>query len=547
MPHRLQISSPDGERSSYTLSGDRISIGRASDNDLSYPEDAGLSRHHLILERRGSVWFVLDPGSKNGTLLNDERINGQEELQPGDRVRASRLSLVFELEEPQPSEGTVIFDPSKLTAERPPMHTVTLGELVSREGGVQAERDPSTQWADPVTALLRAGRELVARKPVARLFGDILELTLEAVGANRGVLMTLDGDELRVRASRGKEFRISAAVRDRVMEERTSLLVGDVQSDDLLKNRQSIVLHQVQSLMAAPLQTDERVLGLIYVDSPFAWRQFAPPDLNLLTVMANVAAMRIERERLVAVEREQALMERDLKQAAEIQQQLLPRKAPVIEGLDLAGYNVPCHGVGGDYYDFLTLEDGRLLVALGDVAGKGMPASLLMVNLQARVQSLAERADPPAVTVTSLNRALHAACPDNRFVTFFLAYVEPASGKVVFCNAGHNPPMLLRTNGEVETLEGGGPVLGAFPSLRFQEEVTQLEPGETLVIYSDGITEATTEDEEEFGEERLERILRESSGVSADDLVRRIYSDVQEFIDGAPAADDVTIVVVRRV
>ncbi len=545
MAHRLQITGPAGERTTHVLTSDSITIGRSSDNDLAYPEDAGLSRRHLTIEKSDAEWLIRDLGSKNGTIINDQRLRGARVLNAGDRVRASRLSLVYEVEEIDPFEGTVIFDAVRSSAERPPMHTVTLGQLVA--GGSTGPDDVANSlWADPVTALLRAGRELVARKPMADLFNDILALSLEAVGASRGVLLTLEGKDLRVRASRGDQFRISKAVRDRVMNERTSLLVGDVQSDEVLRNRQSIVLHQVHSLMAAPLQTDERVLGLIYVDTPHAWRQFSPADLNLLTVMANVAAMRIERERLSEVERARELMERDLNQAAEIQRQFLPGDAPSVEGLDLAGYNSPCRGVGGDYYDFVTLPDGRQLVVLGDVAGKGMPAALLMVNLQARVQLLAERGETPAVMVASLNRALHAICPDNRFVTFFLAQVDPGNGHIVFSNGGHNPPLLVRVNGDVEKLEEGGPVLGAFPSLPFRQAETEMAPGDSLVIYSDGVTEANNTAGDEYGEERFEDLVVAARDRSAAELVQLVCDDLNVFTGDAPQADDVTIVVVRR-
>ena len=497
----------------------------------------------MAIEKLNGRWWVHDLGSKNGTLLNDKPITGRVVLKPSDRIRTSSLTLVLDVE-PDPLQGTVIFDPGKAQNERPAMHTVTLGQLVSEESTHEA--DPSTQWSDAITALVRAGRELVARRPMAELFENILKLSLEAVGASRGVLLALEEGELKVKSSRGDKFHISSAVRDRVMKERTSLLVGDVMSDEVLRARQSIVMQQVHSLMAVPLQTDDNVLGLIYVDSPHAWRQFMPSDLNLLTVMANVAAMRIERQRLEAAERSQQIMERELQQAAEIQQQFLPASPPRIEGLELAGYNCPCYGVGGDYYDFVTLPDGRILVTLGDVAGKGLPAALLMINLQARVQSLAELGGKPADTVTSLNRALEVTCPSNRFVTFFLSEIDPRTGRIAFCNAGHNPPFLVRAGGEVETLQGGGPVLGILPGLSYEGRDCTIEPGDMIVIYSDGVTEANNPAGEEFGEDRLEELLVRINDRPASEIVSAINTELEQFVAGAPPMDDITIVVARR-
>ncbi|MCP5120416.1 MAG: SpoIIE family protein phosphatase [bacterium] len=549
MTHRVVVTLPDGARRTVPLVGDSISLGRSGNNDLSCPEDNGLSRHHMAFERDGDDWRVRDLGSKNGTLVNDVRIEEAVSLKAGDRVVASRVTLVYDgtLEEQPVPEGTVIFDASQPISSRPPTHTVTLGDLLpGQEPNTGDQLGAAAQWSDPVKALLRAGRELVAKKPVKNLFSDILDLSLEAVGATRGVLLAFENDELAVQASRGEEFHISTAVRDRVVNERSSLLISDAMSDEALKKRESIVMQGVHSLMAAPLQTDEQVLGLIYVDSPHLWREFKAEDLNLLTVMANVAAMRIERERLAATEQARKIYQRDLEQASEIQKQFLPRETPQSEGVELAGYNEPCHTVGGDYYDFVQYPDGRLVIALGDVAGKGMPAALLMVNLQARVQMLAEQPSPPSEMVAHLNKAMTAACPGNRFVTFFLCQIDPATGELVFSNAGHNPPYLVRASGDVEELDGGGPVLGILPGIKYTEHSRQVDPGDTLVIYSDGVSEAADPDENEFGEERLIELIREHRQQSPQELIDTIITKVEEFASGAPAADDFTLVVVRR-
>src|SRR5581483_7802361 len=191
----------------------------------------------------------------------------------------------------------------------------------------------------------------------------------------------------------------------------------------------SIVLQRVRSMMAVPLQTGDRVIGLIYVDNGSVFRPFSPEDLDLLTVMANVAAIRIEHARLASVEQAEKLMESELAQASEIQQSLLPLEAPHLEGFDLAGYNLPCRTVGGDYYDFLPYKDGRLGVVVGDVSGKGLPAALLMSSLQARVQMLIETGPDPAFAVTTLNRNLAERALLGKFITFFYGLLDPVSGR----------------------------------------------------------------------------------------------------------------------
>jgi serine phosphatase RsbU (regulator of sigma subunit) len=300
--------------------------------------------------------------------------------------------------------------------------------------------------------------------------------------------------------------------------------------------------------MAVPLQTSERVIGLIYLDSPGQVLEFSPDDLNLLSVMANVAAIRIEHARLAEVEAAEQAMQRELEQAAEIQRRLLPASAPVIPGWDLAGYNAACRTVGGDYYDFFAYgEDGKFALVVGDVAGKGMPAAMLMSSLQARVQVLSELGPPVAQFVARLNKTISANCPMNRFITFFAGVLDPATGELSYCNAGHNPPLLVRANGDVEMLEGGGMILGILGMARYEQFTAQLNPGDVLVAFSDGVTEAPAPNvDEEFGEIRLADTIKAGAHEHAIGLIEGINRVLIEWTHGGVTHDDVTLVVVKR-
>jgi serine phosphatase RsbU (regulator of sigma subunit) len=293
------------------------------------------------------------------------------------------------------------------------------------------------------------------------------------------------------------------------------------------------------------LQTEARVIGLVYVDSRSFVHEFTPDDLNLLTVLANVAAIRIERERLVEIERQEQRRTVDLEQAAEIQRGILPRGTPEISNVDLCGHNAPCRTVGGDYYDFFPYEDGKVAVVLGDVAGKGMSAALLMSNLQARVQILAEQPFDLAKMMHKLDQSIAAKCPDNRFITMFFGVVDPMTRKVVYCNAGHNPPLLIRANGATTPLEAMGTVLGILPEVGYEQGESPFEPGDLLAIYSDGVTEAENPDGEEFGEKRLARLLAEHRQSDSETIIAQVLEAVDQWTGGAPAADDVTLVVAR--
>jgi serine phosphatase RsbU (regulator of sigma subunit) len=399
----------------------------------------------------------------------------------------------------------------------------------------------------PMQALLRAGQELAENRPLAELFPLILDLAIQAVNAQRGVLLILEGDTLVPRAHRGEGFRISTAVRDRVLHEKSSILVRDAQLDDAFKGRMSIVEQKVHTMMAVPLQTKERIIGLIYLDSPFVLREFTKDDLSLLTVMANVAAIRIENARLAEIEEAERIMQRDLGQAAEIQRSMLPIDAPRVAGADLAGFNAACRTVGGDYYDFFPYRDGRVALALGDVSGKGLPASLMMMALHARVHVLAEDPADLAAFMTRLNTATCAKCPAAKFVTFFFCVLDPATGELAFANAGHNPPILVHASGESEMLEGGGPVLGVLAAAPYSEQRVNLATGDMLALYSDGVTEANNASFDEFGEDRFIEVLKQHRHQPAADIVDAVTSALAEFAAGAPQADDITLVVAKRV
>ncbi|MFB3826240.1 MAG: SpoIIE family protein phosphatase [Bryobacteraceae bacterium] len=543
--HTLAIQTPDGHVRSVPLEGSRVSLGRSSAAELCFPDDAGLSRQHLALEREGDGWTVQDLGSKNGTFLNAVPLKAKTRLQHGDRIAAGHLIVTF-----QAAEQTPPAPPSPVTfyaePESPHVSTIvtSLEGALAHEAGEQAGAAPGLSQ---VQALIKAGRELAGSRPLEELFGVILDLAIEAVGAQRGVLLTVEQGDLVVRAHRGKGFRISTAVRDRVIDGHDSVLVRDAQLDEAFRARVSIVEQKVRALMAVPLQTGDRIIGLIYVDSPFLVREYTRDDLNLLTVMANVAAIRIEHARLAEVEQQERIMKRELEQAAEIQRRLLPEAPPVVAGLDLAGYNSPCRTVGGDYFDFFSYHDGSVAAMLGDVSGKGMPASLLAMGLQARVHVLAQQPGNLGEMMTRLNRITCLRCPSNRFITLFHCALHPGNNQLVYANAGHNPPVLVRANGEFEFLQGGGPVLGVLSMACYEQYATAMYPGDLVVLYSDGVTEAMNPQGEEFGEARLAELLRACRRHSAQGVVDAINKALAEWAAGTPYADDITIVAARRV
>lgn len=544
----LIITLQDGTRRIYPLTSNRVTLGRSADNDLAYPEDAVLSRRHVLLEYELGDWYAVDLGSKNGTLYNGERLTQRTKLISGDRLMAGRVTLQYQ-DPAQAMEKTVMFVRDEFESTMVGNSVVTsLDKLVGSSGSSieQALNAGIITGAARVQALMEAGSELSGHRPLAELFEVILDLAIKSVGARRGMLATADNGQLTVRAFRGEGLRVSEAVRDRVLNTRASVLVDDVHADEVWKASHTIVAQAVRRLMAVPLQTKDEVIGLIYVDSNDLLRRFTAEDLNLLTVMANVAAIRIENARLVEVEQAERVLTKEIEQAADIQRNLLPREAPRFDSLDVAGLSIPCRSVGGDYFDYLTLPGNRLGVIVGDVAGKGMAAALLMSSLQARVQVLSEDADDLGQFLTRLNRSVSATCPVNRFITFFIAVIDPASGSFTYANAGHNPPYLVRADGRLESLKGGGPVLGVLKSMQYGAYQGALAHGDMIVMYSDGATEAVSAEGEEFGEERMEAALRQTAGMTAGEVLSLLQQRLEQFMGVAPSADDLTLVAVRR-
>ena len=537
----LLIYTPDGKKRYVPLAGQRMTLGRSTTADLCFSEDNGLSRLHLAFEPTPGGFAVRDLSSKNGTTVNGSRVAEAQPLKSNDKVSCGHLLIVY--------------DPPHRIAPAVEFVDDDTGEtsgstIVTSLGGLINEARKNSGPGSHVSALIQAGNELAGQRPLPDLFRIILDLSIDAVSARRGVLLTLENGELVERASRGENFKISSAVRSRVLESKLSVLIRDTTLDDAFRGRQSIIAANVRTLMAAPLQTQDRVMGLIYVDSPTMRGEFTKDDLNLLTVMANIATNRIEHARLTEAEQARKIMERDLEQAESIQRGALPSTPPSIPGLDIAGYNAASRTVGGDYYDYFPDSEGRTGIMVADVSGKGMPAALMVMALQARVQPLFETLPlaPGALqnAMDRINRLTTANCPTGKFITVFACVADGKTGRLDWSCAGHNPPIIVRADGSYETLDGGGPVMGIFGQYRYPQASAQLNPGDLLALYSDGITEACSPTDQDFDIPELAQALIKHRHLCAQEIVEAVVANLHEWTCNAPLADDITLVVARK-
>lgn len=284
----LTIQFFDGSKRKIPLQGPRLTLGRSSENDLAYPDDPVLSRRHLVFDFDGQNWSVEDLKTTNGTTVNGQKLVGRRRLDIGDIISAGRLTITLEIPVEPDLGVTFVADGHRIPTDQP----VSLSSDVIES----VVRTPAISGTSRVQALLDAGREISGDRPLEELFQVILDLVVNSVGGSRGVIMIVENGQLIPKAMRGTGFRISNAVRERVMSDKESILILDASRHEVLSSSTTIQRQRVKSLMAVPLQTQDRVLGLVYVDSQDEMRFFLHEDLTLLTLMANMAAIRIEQK-----------------------------------------------------------------------------------------------------------------------------------------------------------------------------------------------------------------------------------------------------------
>ena len=303
----------------------------------------------------------------------------------------------------------------------------------------------------------------------------------------------------------------------------------------------------LRTIACVPLIVKSKLTGILSVFNKREGREFTVEDLRLLSIIASQSAQVVENARLY--EEEQALMklQEEARLAREIQINLLPKSAPDVPGYDIAGKSVPAFSVGGDYYDFITTDEDKIAVCLGDISGKGMPAAMLMSNLQATIRSQALVSGAVHACICSSNKLLFQSTDINKYATCFYGNLDIRKNEFCYTNAGHNPPVLFKKTSKPILLKTGGPVLGFIDNLDYKDETVSFDPGDMCVIYSDGITEAMDTLENEFGEKKLKALIKENLDLSSGEIIEKIIEAVNKHSRGVPQSDDITVVVIKRI
>jgi sigma-B regulation protein RsbU (phosphoserine phosphatase) len=368
-----------------------------------------------------------------------------------------------------------------------------------------------------------------------------------------------DQGELAFRAARGMDqhtiqdpmFQISLSVVQGVARQGQPVLTGDAQVDPRFSMRQSVKLLGLRSILCVPLRIKERILGTIYVDNRIQAGIFSQDDLDLLSAIASSAAVAIENARLYQVAVEKGRLERELQMALQVQLSLLPAEVPEVAGWEFAARWLPARQVAGDYYDFIPGENGQLGMVVADVSDKGMPAALFMALSRSIVRASMDPALQPADSIQRANRLICQDSTSGMFITLFYALLEPQAGQVAYVNAGHNPALFFQRGkrpgqGAMSRLGRTGMALGVESETPYKQRSLALKPGDFLVMYTDGVTDALDAQGQSFGMERLESLVLAHREETAGEISQALESAIRNFTGGAPGFDDITLLIVRR-
>lgn len=382
--------------------------------------------------------------------------------------------------------------------------------------------------------------ELIVEKCVKRV--GVEQGTIHLFGQNEG-----DPTKTLVRvvepSNTALPMRLNVQLTGWMHKFKRPLMISDLATDERFAGTDTQNL-PIKSLLAVPLELKGRLIGIMNLFNKKAG-DFTSDDARLVAIIASQCAQVIENARLYSEELKLQRLQEDLRHANAIQQMLLPGEPPEVPGLELAGVSHPARDVGGDYFDFIDLGNGRWGIAVGDVSGKGMPAALLMANLQASLRGFAHTSTSPAECVDAVNKLLEGSANETAFITLFYCVYDSAARTLTYCNAGHNPPYRVLTDGSITTLETGGLICGSFSWSTYEEETISLTDDERLLIFTDGVTEAANISDEQFDEERLIESLAKYRAASAGDLIESVLGDVLRFQGDAPVGDDITLVCLR--
>jgi sigma-B regulation protein RsbU (phosphoserine phosphatase) len=528
-------------------------LGRSFEADLRL-DDLAISRRHARISLVGGCYVIEDLGSGNGTAVNGRTIAAPTPLKNGDRIGLAENLFRFaeESEPPRGSSVTIVEEPS--AAAPPALETIDVKASAMEAALARRMTAPDAliKAQQRLRAVLEVSNAVQTELDMDKLLNQILDRLFGVFPqADRGFIM-LKADESedlvpRAARQRGREqpeaITVSRSIVQKAMGSRVAVLSADAMGDQRFSMAQSVLDFRIRSMMCAPIIAQDETLGIIHLDTTRQDRQFTLDDLELLAGVTSQTAFAIANARLHRKLLLQVRTERDLQLARQVQESFLPRRFPEVAGMEFCASYKAALEVGGDFYDFIPVEGGRLAIVVGDVVGKGIPAALMMARMSSAVREFALTERDPRRVVAQVNDRLTAMEAESSFITLLFLLLDPRTRTLELVNAGHPPPLLRKgSTGRVCAIQGGGnfPV-GVAPGAEFAAESFGIEPGDRVCLYSDGITEAMNARQESYGGERLESAAA-LPAASAEQWMESILRDVHAFVGSAQPSDDLTLV-----
>jgi phosphoserine phosphatase RsbU/P len=537
----------------YGLDGEITVLGRAPECQIQLDSNM-VSRRHAQVVREGNVFYVEDLGSGNGTYLNGKRIAGRTPLRADDRLKLGPILLRFETGAPSrkrqmPAEPALNVE---IGGDDTATTIVESSEVSGGYGGLEVRPEAKLRAVIEITRSLAGTVDLQAIVPL------ILD-TLFSIfpQADRGCILLKDAESGQLvpvaqkhrRSDSDETVKLSRTILNKVLKEKTGILSADATSDARFEAAASISSLTIRSMMCVPLLgLDGEPMGAINLDTQNVLSRFTKEDLDLLMAVAGQAALSYESARLLTSHMEKIKQDSEIAIAKNVQQALLPKELPKVAGYDLFASYDTALAVGGDYYDAMLLDDGRkVCLSFGDVAGKGIPASLVMSRISSVVQSTLRHVDDVGEAVEAINNHMCASAVEGRFVTYILAIIDTRTHEMRLVIAGHMSPMIRKRDGSIEEFdeESVGVPIGVLEEYPFDVLSRTVQPGETVLFYTDGVSEAMNPKGELYGDKRVREFLRNSRGTAAE-IGKALLADVRAHANGRPQNDDITIMVFGR-
>lgn len=398
-----------------------------------------------------------------------------------------------------------------------------------------------------LNTLFDIGKELNSTLDPEKILNLLSYAIMGEMMVNRCMVFVKDVDEMKLAISKGHK-NISALEpfkQTGFLEALCDIKETVHFNNDNANDPVQTMLAQTKCPVAIPMRIKDETKGIIVIGEKILKANFEEDELEFLYTLGNEAIICLENARLFEETLEKQRMEEELDFAREIQQGLLPKENPELQNYEIAGMNIPSRQVGGDYYDCIRLNEDEICIAIADVSGKGMPASLLMANIQASLLAILESKKDLSEITGKINNIIHRNTGYDKFITFFGGILNLAENTFTSVNAGHNPPYFFHKDGTFDLLEKGGLLLGMMPNMPYEQETIQLQHGDWIIMFTDGISEAMNDKDEEFEEHRIEEFVSANLTLSAEEMKQKLYSEVKNFTRGVPQSDDITMIVVK--